>query len=383
MSNQLMNKTAALADILKRCRLTKQAADQEIEKKDLVGSQNGIGAEMTQEIRDGQYHVNADLASTADTRSTRAYEGEADIVSLNQNPENYLAQNGTDVKNIDVSGDSSPAPQELAKSASYRNQLASILAMSKQASAAPAIMTGTEVMQKIASLTNESSEAAFADAQASLVKLASTNPVFHIVKERIMLEKQAADLAELSANEGIPLDEAAAELDAAAEVNPEIGAELEQESAEDAVGELANVEQDAADIGGSAEQLAANASEALGTEVSPDDILGAAAEVCAQAEELGVEPEDLIGAAIQELQGGAEGGDAEPTEEDMANAQQILDAAAEQGISPDEVIQIAAGQLGGEGEGDAAPEEPVEKQASYRPQYTSKRAAYCAYARNC
>lgn len=47
------------------------------------------------------------------------------------------------------------------------------------------------------------------------------------------------------------------------------------------------------------DDMAAQASEQLGADITPDDIIAAAEDVVAQAEEMGVEPEDLIQAAAE------------------------------------------------------------------------------------
>ena len=54
---------------------------------------------------------------------------------------------------------------------------------------------------------------------------------------------------------------------------------------------------------------------------------------------MGVEPEALIQAAAEQM---AQSGDAPVTEEDLAQAEQLMQEAADQGISPEEIIQAAA-----------------------------------------
>lgn len=385
----------------------KEAADQEISHEGLVSGQDNLGKEQTKELHDGPYGVDADTQAAAN-KSTKEIKNEyAGIVPLDQKPQSELSATGSPVKTVTTDGCDTGTPASVAKNASYyKAQLAQILNMSKTAAAKKQaqepqqaqpqqkqasqaaqepqrIVSATEVLNKIAALTQQSPASAFRDAQDSLVKLASTNPLFHVVKERIMMEKMAADISELAGAEGISPEEAAAELDAAQEANPEMAAELEGEAADEAVGELADIESTATELGPAIDQMAANASEALGTEVTADDILAAADEVTQQAEAMGVEPEELIQAALNQMQGGGEeAGAAGVDEEDLANAEEILQAGAEQGLSPEEVIQIAADMMeGGEG-GEAAPAEaPAEKTASYKPQFTSPRAAYCAAVR--
>ena len=52
-----------------------------------------------------------------------------------------------------------------------------------------------------------------------------------------------------------------------------------------------------------------------------------------------------MAAAQQMLE--ADGGEAAPSEEDMANAEMLLEEAAQQGISPEEVIEGLASELEG------------------------------------
>lgn len=262
----------------------------------------------------------------------------------------------------------------------YRVKLAGILAaqraaQEKKASAQPAKdekpITGKEVFQKWASLTQKSTEAEIKEAAAALQKLASTNPVFANIREHIMMTKMAEDIEALAEAEGIPPEQAAEELQAAAEANPEMMEDLESEATGEAVSDLAQAEDDTAALMEGVNTMAANASEALGQEVTPDDILNAVDEVVAQAEQMGVEPEDLIAAAVEQMQAGSE----EPNEEDMAMAEQILSEAADAGITPDEVIEAVASGMGG-GEGEAAPAEAkAEPEASDEGETTEKVAS--------
>lgn len=391
ISSQLQNQVTSLAQILHQNKLLKEAAEQEITHDSCpVSGQSNLGAEQTRELHDGPYNVNADTREAENAPAKQVEEQPAGVVSLNQKPQAELAATGSTVENKAPDGSDSGTPAQVAKTASdYRVQLAQILHMSKTAAAQPApkaeapkaqpVITATEVLNKIAALTKESPAEAMQEAHEALNKLATTNPLFGIVKERIIMEKMAADISELAAAEGISPEEAAAELDAAQEANPEMAAELEGEAEDEAVGELADIEGAAEELGPMVDQMAANASEALGTEVSPDDILAAADEVTQQAEAMGVEPEALIQAALEQMQG-----EAEVDEEDLANAEEIMQAGSELGLSPEEVIQAAAGMLdNGEAAPAAAPEgEPEEasdKQASV--QFTSPRAAYCAAVR--
>lgn len=392
MSNQLQQKAATLAQILAANKLTK-AAEQEIEHKGLL-DQTNLGKEQTEEIHQNVEGVNADTPAAANPSHENVQEVPG-AQSLNASPESALNATGTTVDTITPDGNATGTPAEQAKSASdYRAELAGILAaMKKQASAqaapadnapadAPAVnaddfRTGSEVLAKFASLTPNSTEEDLAAAKEELVKLASTNPVFHICRDRILMEKMAEDIDALAEAEGISPEEAAAELDAAAAANPDMVAEMEDEANGEAVADLAAAEEATDAFMGDIQGMADNASAALGTEVTPDDIIAAADETVALAEELGVPPEALIQAAMEEMMGA--GAAPEVTPEDEANAQAILDEAAANGISPEEVIQMASEELGGAPEAPAAEpaaEPPVEKAASLQKRAGTMRAAF-------
>lgn len=392
MSNQLQQKAATLAQILAANKLTK-AAEQEIEHKGLL-DQTNLGKEQTEEIHQNVEGVNADTPAAANPSHENVQEVPG-AQSLNASPESALNATGTTVDTITPDGNATGTPAEQAKSASdYRAELAGILAaMKKQASAqaapaanAPAntqeanaddFRTGSEVLAKFASLTPNSTEEDLAAAKEELVKLASTNPVFHICRDRILMAKMAEDIDALAEAEGISPEEAAAELDAAAEANPDMIAEMEDEANGEAVADLAAAEEATDAFMGDIQGMADNASAALGQEVTPDMIIAAADETVALADELGVPPEALIQAAMEEMMGA--GAAPEVTPEDEANAQAILDEAAANGISPEEVIQMASEELGGAPEAPAAEpaaEPPVEKAASLQKRAGTMRAAF-------
>lgn len=387
MSNQLQQKAATLAQILAANKLTK-AAEQEIEHKGLL-DQTNLGKEQTEEIHQNVEGVNADTPAAANPSHENVQEVPG-AQSLNASPESALNATGTTVDTITPDGNATGTPAEQAKSASdYRAELAGILAsMKKQASAqaAPAntkeanaddFRTGSEVLAKFASLTPNSTEEDLAAAKEELVKLASTNPVFHICRDRILMAKMAEDIDALAEAEGISPEEAAAELDAAAAANPDMVAEMEDEANGEAVADLAAAEEATDAFMGDIQGMADNASAALGQEVTPDMIIAAADETVALADELGVPPEALIQAAMEEMMGA--GAAPEVTPEDEANAQAILDEAAANGISPEEVIQMASEELGGAPEAPAAEpaaEPPVEKAASLQKRAGTMRAAF-------
>lgn len=397
MSNQLQQKAATLAQILAANKLTK-AAEQEIEHKGLL-DQTNLGKEQTEEIHQNVEGVNADTPAAANPSHENVQEVPG-AQSLNASPESALNATGTTVDTITPDGNATGTPAEQAKSASdYRAELAGILAaMKKQASAqaapaanepaanAPAntpavnaddFRTGTEVLAKFASLTPNSTEEDLAAAKEELVKLASTNPVFHICRDRILMAKMAEDIDALAEAEGISPEEAAAELDAAAAANPDMIAEMEDEANGEAVADLAAAEEATDAFMGDIQGMADNASAALGQEVTPDMIIAAADETVALADQLGVPPEALIQAAMEEMMGA--GAAPEVTPEDEANAQAILDEAAANGISPEEVIQMASEELGGAPAAPAAEpaaEPPVEKAASLQKRAGTMRAAF-------
>ena len=334
MSTQLENKQRTLAQMLAANRLTKIASDQEI-KHEEVTSQDNLGKEMTQEINS---FVEGTVASTpaAANKSKDTVDTPPNCQDLNKSPEAALASTGTSIKTVDQDGNPSASPMQLGKSAAdYKAELAYMLAamnkkaaMEKQAAEnfEANFRTGTEVMQKFASLTPTSTQDEINECAEELQKLASTNPMFQVCRDRILMEKLAADVEALADAQGISPDEAAAALDEAAAADPSIMEEAEDEANGEAVAELADAESATDDLMGGIEELAANASQATGQEVTPDDI--------------------------------------EVTPEDEANAQAIMEEAAANGISPDEVLQMAAEELGGGGEAATAEEASAEAPAS-------------------
>lgn len=364
MTNQLANKSKTLLDLLNQSGLIKDAS-QEITHKTLK-DQDSLGAEQTQDLHEG---VEGTLADTkaAENPSKETVPDLPGVQDLNTSGQEGLAERGSSVELQDGDGNPSGTPeQEANKMASdYRAKLAGILAAQRvaqekkaSAEAAQKPITGKEVFQKWASLNQKSTEADIKDAAAALQKLASTNPVFANIREHIMMTKMAEDIEALAEAEGISPEQAAEELQAAADANPDMMEDLESEATGEAVSDLAQAEDDTAALMDGVNTMAANASEALGQEVTPDDILNAVDEVVAQAEQMGVEPEDLIAAAVEQMQAGSD----EPNEEDMAMAEQILSEAADAGISPDEVIEAVASEVG-EGGGEEAPAEPAAEEA--------------------
>lgn len=408
MTNQLKNKSKTLLDLLAQSGLTKEAA-QEITHKTLL-DQTNIGKEQTQDLHEGVEGVLADTKA-AENKSTDTVPDLPGVQNLNASGEEGLRAEGksVDLQTTDGCDSGTPAQEAKKMASDYRAAVASLVAQkraqvaeqTKQASEqkAPEFTTGTAVMAKFAALTQNSTEADIEDAKQELLKLASTNPAFGVIKERIMMRKMAEDIDALAEAEGISPEQAAEELQAAADSNPEMGEELEDEATGEAVADLADAEAATGDLMAGIDEMAANASANLGVEVTPDDIMQAADEVVAMAEEQGVEPEAILQAAIEQMQGGEE----DVSEEDMAAAEEILSQAAEQGISPEEVIQALSEDLGageeaaeapaeapaeeakdeGEEEKDEAEAEPAEKVASVQQKRASTdRAAYVQYLRH-
>ena len=403
MTNQLKNKSKTLLDLLAQSGLTKEAA-QEITHKTLL-DQTNIGKEQTQDLHEGVEGTLADTPAAKNT-STDTVPDLPGVQDLNASGEEGIRDEGKSVETQTTDGcDAGTPAQEAKKMASdYRAAVASLVAAKraqvKQASEQPKeqeFTTGTAVMAKFAALTQNSTEADIEDAKQELLKLASTNPAFGVIKERIMMRKMAEDIDALAEAEGISPEQAAEELQAAADANPEMGEELEDEATGEAVADLADAEAATGDLMAGIDEMAANASANLGVEVTPDDIMAAADEVVAMAEEQGVEPEAILQAAVEQMQAG---GEDDVSDEDMAAAEEILSQAAEQGISPEEVIQALSEDLGGgeeaapaeeapaeakedEGEKEEAESEPAEKVASVQQKRASTdRAAYVQYLRH-
>jgi hypothetical protein len=360
---------------------------QEITHKQLDAAQPAIGDQMQKETESatkGNYasdkSVDAELKGTVEI-ADKKIEGDDD-----KKAEKVLAETGTAVDKMYPCGTPAGTPAEVVKSAAFRTRIESVVKseMAKEAALKAAeekakeeqlkkeasakeeeVTTATEVLHKIASLNDVKSEEDFikiaSDIQVSFQKLQETNPLFNIAVEHKLMEKQAAEIDALAAENEMSPEDAAAALDAAVAEDPEAAAEIQAEAEGEALSDLAGAEQEQAAFMDGLDETAAQVSEMLGQPVSGDDIAQAVSDVVDAAEQMGVEPEVLLEAAAQELMGAGEG-DEEPSEEDMAQAQQILDEAAKQGISPEEVIQAVAAEMEGEG-GEAAPEAPAEAPA--------------------
>lgn len=374
MSNQLENKANQINQILAQYGLNKEAK-QTITHKSLL-SQNSLGREMTNEIHENEEGVQADTEAAANNSSDRI-DAIPNAQNLNTSAEAALANTGSTTEVQASDGSSAEMPADQAKSAAYFAQVLKGIQQKKQAAAAEAadpFCTATDVFLKIASLGPRPTQEDIKATQGLIDKLASVNPVFVQTRDQHLMDKMAEEVEELAAEAGISPEDAAAAMDAAVAANPAMEEELMDEANGEALADLAGAEQETGELIEGAQMLADGASEVLGEEVTADDIADALEDVTQMADEMGVEPEELIMAAAEEIQQGDE-----PSDEDMENAQQLVDMAAEQGMSPEELIQeiaasIDADDMGG-GEA-AAAEEPIEKAASLQKQPVSRRVGY-------
>lgn len=359
MKNQLQMKAATLAEILDKNRLTK-AASQTITHKSLL-DQTNLGKEQTDDVANATQGV---LAST-DEAANHSKEKVREIPnaqSLNTSGEAAIRAGGRKIKTQTEDGDASGTPAEQAKVASYYRKRLAQIRQNKQASQKEVVTgvnmddfrTGSEVLEKVASLVHRATNQDLWEAEDALIKLAATNPLFNVCKERILMNKMAQDIKDLAEAEGISEEEAAANLQEAAEANPEMLAEIDEEATGEALVDLADAEAETAEFIRGLEEMAAHASEVTGEVVTPDDLIAAADEVAAMAEETGVPAEALIAQAVEEMQGGEE-----PTEEDMMEAEAILEEAAAMGVSPEEVIEAVLAES--DAEGMEGGEEPTEE----------------------
>lgn len=369
MSNQLQNKANRVAELLAQYGLNKEAK-QTITHTNLL-AQNNLGREMTNEIHENEDGVQADTEA-AENKPTAKIDAIPNAQNLNTSAEQALANTGSTVETQESDGSSAEMPAEQAKSAAAFAQV--LKQIQDKKAAAESFITATEVLAKWASLGPRSTQADIDAATSSLEKLASVNPAFTATRDNIIAMKKYAEAEELAEAAGIAPEDAAAALDAAVEANPEMDAEILDEANGEAVADLADAEQEVGELTDGAQMLADGASQILEADVTPDDIADALDTVTEMADEMGVDPIELIQAAAEEIQQGDE-----PTEEDMANAEELVAFAEEQGMTPDELIQeiaasIEADEMGGEEA--AGEEEPIEKAASLQKQSQSPRVAY-------
>ena len=206
------------------------------------------------------------------------------------------------------------------------------------------------------------------------------NPVFAQTRDQYIMRKKAEEVEALAAESDISPEDAAAAMDAAVAANPDMEEELVSEANGEAIADLANAEQEVGELTEGAQMLADGASQVLGEDISPDQMAAALGDVAELAEEMNVDPMELIVAAAQEMQQGDN-----PSDEDMANAQEIVQMAAEQGVTPDQIIQevaasIDADEMGGEEAAAEPAGEPIEKAASLQKRPVNRRVAFVAEA---
>lgn len=366
----ISKKAAKLQELLERNGLLKKAdvQQQKVEHMSLDASQPTIGNEMQKEVENGnpgtpgaEYasdkNVDAEIKGQVQPAPDSLYiEGDDETPA-----KSVLSATGNSVKTMTASG----KPTTMTKSEALNQKLQAVAKseMQKQAAYQQAVdahyaqnpPTATETMHKIAALANSNDkaeqEALAQDIQVDFVKLAAYNPLFRNACEYVKMRKIAEEIDALAAAQGITPEEAAGALDEAMAADPGAEEEFNNEVEGDALSELAGAQGETADLMAGLEDAAAQASELTGTQITPDDLIQAAADVVDQADAMGVEPEALIQAAAEQM---AQSGDAPVTEEDLAQAEQLMQEAADQGISPEEIIQAAAE---GQGEAQAAPAE--------------------------
>lgn len=403
MNNQLQNKANRVAELLAQYGLNKEAK-QTITHRSLL-SQDNLGREMTNEIHANEDGIQADTEA-AENKPSDKIDAIPNAQNLNTSAQSALAETGSTVETQESDGSNASMPADQAKNAAFFAQVLKRIQDKKAAAdgqqqAAPqdaktaqfaqvlkkiqdkkasaqkpaddGFITATEVLAKWASLGPRSTKEDIDAAQASLEKLASVNPAFTATRDNLIKMKKAAEVDELAAEAGIAPEDAAEALDAAVAANPEMEAELADEATGEAVNDLANAEQEVGELVDGAQMLADGASQVLGEEVTADDIADALDTVTQMADEMGVDPIELIQAAAEEIQQGEE-----PTEEDQANAKELVAYAEELGMTPDELIQELAASVDADeagGEEVAGAEEPIEKAASLQKQ-SSPRVAY-------
>ena len=391
----ISKKAAKLQELLERNGLLKKAdvQQQKVEHMSLDASQPTIGNEMQKEVENGnpgapgaEYasdkNVDAEIEGQVQPAPEHLYiEGDDDASA-----KSVLSSTGSSIKTMTASGN----PSTMTKSEALNQKLQAVAKseMQKRAAYQQAVdahymqnpPTATETMHKIAALANTDNqaeqEALAQDIDVDFVKLAAYNPLFRNACEYVKMRKIAEEIDALAAAQGISPEEAAGALDEAMAADPGAEEEFNNEVQGDALSELAGAEGETADLMAGLEDAAAQASELTGTEITPDDLIQAAADVVDQADAMGVEPEALIQAAAEQM---AQSGDAPVTEEDLAQAEQLMQEAADQGISPEEIIQAAAEDDGsGAAEQVPADEGDVVKEACLHHLATTRRGQMLA-----
>lgn len=390
----ISKKAAKLQELLERNGLLKKAdvQQQKVEHMSLDASQPTIGNEMQKEVENGnpgtpgaEYasdkNVDAEIEGQVQPAPEDLYiEGDD-----NTPAKRVLSATGTSIKTMTSAGN----PTTMTKSEALNQKLQAVAKSEMKKTAAyyrENPPTATETMNKIAALTtisNPSQQQALAqDIAVDFVKLAAYNPLFRNACAYVKMNKIAEEIDALAEAQGVAPEEAAAALDEAMAADPQAQEEFENEVQGDALSELANAEASTEDFLGGLDDAAAQASELTGIEITPDDLIQAANDVVEQADALGVEPEALIQAAAEEM---AQGGDAPVSDEDLAQAEQLMQEAADQGVSPEEVIEaVAADEDGADTADEAAPaedtgdEEGQVKEACLRHLATTRRGQMLA-----
>ena len=367
MSN-ITKKAANLQAILEKHNLLHKAGSeiQHIESPENQGSQ---GKAQQAKIEEG---CGGDYASGTDSAAIKEVPGQY-VDGQDTCGKTTLEETGTTVKNIDTFGNAQGTPAQVAKTAALKQKLKACvdLQMRKQAAAQEAaestFVTATEVMTKVAALTNETDQKAFdaltRDIEMDFTRLHKANPLFGPACEYVAMRKMASEIEALANSEGISEEQAAEALDAAMSNDPAAQEEFNNEVEGEALSELAGAEAEAEAVMAGLQDAAAQVSELTGTAVTADDIVMAIEDVSNQAAELGVEPEVLIQEALDQMMAG----EPEVTPEDEAIAEQLIEEAAAQGISPQELIQGLSEEVAAE---EAAPTEgaaPVEEAPAEAP----------------
>lgn len=347
----ISKKAAALQAILEQNGMLQKTA----EKIEHIASPENLKSVVRNQQKEIEEGTDGNYASAADATPIPAEAAELDTIEgSSKTPAKADMKNtGTTIDQITTDGRPQGTPAEVSKTAALKQKLSACVRaeiekaeMAKKAAAAAAadnqFVTATEVIHKVASLAQlpdgKEADALAVDIEHDFRKLAAANELFEPACELVAMRKMAAEIDALAEAEGIPEEDAAAALDAAMENDPEAQEEFNNEVEGEAVSDMAEAEAATQQLLEGLDATAANVSEITGQPVSAEDIISAVEQTVQQAEEMGVEPEALIQAAIEEITAGNE----DITEADMANAQALVDEAAANGVSPEELVQALA-----------------------------------------
>lgn len=366
----ISKKAAALQSILESNGMLQKTA----EKLEHIASPENLKLEQRQqkEIEKG---TQGNYASAANATPIPAEADELDTIegSSKTPAKSDMKSTGTTINNITTDGCPQGTPaQVVSKTAALKQRLAACLGAEMQkndmakkaaaeAEAANNFVTAGEVIHKVAALASmpDGQEADYlaADIEHDFTKLAKYNPLFEPACEQVAFRKMAAEIEALAEAEGIPEEAAAEALDAAMAEDPAAQEEFNNEVEGEAVSDMADAEAATEQLMAGLDDTAAQVSELTGQPITSEDIINAVEQVVDQAEEMGVEPEALIQAAVEEMTAGSEDN---VTEEDMAAAEQLVEEAAANGVSPEELLQALVEE---QGAGEAVPEEAAEAPA--------------------